>query len=229
MPDRNILNLIAGWICLHRSLINSPYWLSETFTRGQAWVDMIILANHSDGFIRVRGNKVIVKRGQLGWSMLKLSQRWDWSRDKVKRFFDELESEGMIQQQTSRITSIITIINYDRYQNIEQPNRIISEASKKKTGTNNKNNKENNDNKRGEAFLPPKLSDVISFFDELESKKEEAEKFMNYYTSNGWKIGINPMENWKAAAKNWVERFPSFNQPQKTSKPSKFIEHETDF
>jgi hypothetical protein len=34
--------------------------------------------------------------------------------------------------------------------------------------------------------------------------KIEAEKFVNYYTSNGWKVGKNSMKSWGAAANNWI-------------------------
>lgn len=34
--------------------------------------------------------------------------------------------------------------------------------------------------------------------------KIEAQKFVNYYTSNGWKVGKNPMKSWGAAANNWI-------------------------
>jgi len=34
--------------------------------------------------------------------------------------------------------------------------------------------------------------------------KIEAEKFVNYYTSNGWKVGKNPMKSWSAAANTWI-------------------------
>ena len=33
----------------------------------------------------------------------------------------------------------------------------------------------------------------------------EAEKFFNYYESNGWKVGKNPMKSWEAAARNWMK------------------------
>ena len=38
----------------------------------------------------------------------------------------------------------------------------------------------------------------------IEQAKIEAEKFVNYYTSNGWKVGKNPMKSWGAAANNWI-------------------------
>ena len=83
----------------------------EKFTRGQAWVDLFMLANHRDGHIRKRGIKVPVPRGTCGWSILALADRWQWSRGKVQRFLDELEREQQIVQQKSRLTTLIKIIN----------------------------------------------------------------------------------------------------------------------
>jgi len=111
---------MSGWIKLHRRLGDSELWLSEPFTRGQAWVDLIMLANFKDGYIRVRGIKIPVKRGQVGWSQLSLAKRWKWSRPKVRRFLDELILEKNILQQTiqqnMRITTLFNIINYELYQ-----------------------------------------------------------------------------------------------------------------
>lgn len=110
----------SGWIKLHRKLSESDLWLSEPFTRGQAWVDLIMLANHKDGFIRVRGIKIPVKRGQVGWSQLKLAGRWRWSRPKVRRYLDELIRERKVLQQTiqqnKRLTTLFNIIKYESYQ-----------------------------------------------------------------------------------------------------------------
>ena len=111
-----------GWIKLHRQLCNHEIWLSEPFARGQAWVDLLLLANHKDGFIRVRGLKIPVLRGQVGWSELKLSKRWKWSRSKVRRFLNELKTEQQIEQQINLKISIITIVNYDEHQQKEQQN-----------------------------------------------------------------------------------------------------------
>jgi len=38
----------------------------------------------------------------------------------------------------------------------------------------------------------------------LELAKIEAEKFVNYYESNGWKVGKNPMKSWTHAANTWL-------------------------
>lgn len=105
-----------GWISLHRKIQDNPLWLSEPFTRGQAWVDLIILANHRGGYIRKDGYRIDLERGQLGWSTVRLAERWKWSRGKVNRFLKELKTDGQIEQQTDNRTSIITICNYEEYQ-----------------------------------------------------------------------------------------------------------------
>ena len=38
----------------------------------------------------------------------------------------------------------------------------------------------------------------------LDLAKIEAEKFVNYYESNGWKVGKNPMKSWTHAANTWL-------------------------
>lgn len=106
-----------GWIRIWRKLQDDRIWTTEPFTRGQAWVDLILLANHEDGFFRVRGVRVEIKRGQVGWSEVSLSKRWKWSRGKVRRFFFEIEKNDLkIVQQKNNVCTLITIINYDTYQ-----------------------------------------------------------------------------------------------------------------
>jgi hypothetical protein len=57
-----------GWIKLHRIIMDHPDWLSEPFTRAQAWVDLLLLANYKTGHIRKRGILIEVQRGQVGYS-----------------------------------------------------------------------------------------------------------------------------------------------------------------
>lgn len=118
---------MCGWIALHRSIANDPMWTSEKFTDAQAWVDMLLSANFKDGSFIVKRQTVSVKRGQLGWSMATYEKRWRWSRNKVRRYFSMLEKDGKISTETNHLTTIVTICNYDKFQEM----RIGSDPSKR--------------------------------------------------------------------------------------------------
>lgn len=106
----------VGWIKLHRKITEHPDYLGEIFTRMQAWIDLLLMANYRDGFIRVRGIAVPVKRGQIATSSLSLAKRWMWSRGKVQRYLNELETSKQIEQQNSNVITLISIVKYESYQ-----------------------------------------------------------------------------------------------------------------
>jgi len=120
---------MEGWIKLHRKIFDNPYYFSEPFTRSQAWIDLLLLANHQDGFFYKRGIKVQVKRGQVGFITTSLSVRWKWSRGKVNRFLNELEIDNQIEQQKSNVTTLLSIVNYDIYQGDDTANDTANDTS----------------------------------------------------------------------------------------------------
>jgi len=107
-----------GYIKLWRALQDLDLWEREKFTRGQAWVDLLLSANHKDGHVRISGQRIEVKRGESALSEVTLAKRWKWSRGKVRRFLAELESEmeQKIVQRKYNVTSLIEILNYEKYQ-----------------------------------------------------------------------------------------------------------------
>jgi len=60
-----------------------------------------------------------------------------------------------------------------------------------------------------------------------ENAKLEAEKFVNYYTSNGWKVGKNPMKSWTHAVNNWITNAKQYAKGTTKDKP-KLNKHELD-
>ena len=56
--------------------------------------------------------------------------------------------------------------------------------------------------KRSPRFTPPTLEEVKAYCLER-GNHVDAERFHSYYTANGWKVGKNPMKDWKAAVRTW--------------------------
>lgn len=111
---------MTGWIKIDRSLLESEVWKLEKFTRGQAWVDMLLIANHKKSSFLLRGNTITVGRGQIARSKNYFAERWQWSRGKVTRYFSWLEEKDQIRQRKSKLLSIITIVNYKAFQKGEK-------------------------------------------------------------------------------------------------------------
>ncbi|HCZ8257885.1 TPA: DNA replication protein DnaD, partial [Staphylococcus aureus] len=152
---------MTGWISIDRSIQN--HWLfkeKRTFSKFEAWIYLLMEANHSEAKVPIGNQIVTVERGQRLTSILTLSDLFNWSRFKVKTFLDLLESDGMLEVKTTSKYTLITIVNYDFYQSEQGRNQHqndinptskqhqsnINPTSKQhQTNTNNNDNKDNNE------------------------------------------------------------------------------------
>ena len=79
----------GGWIKLHRKLQDCWIWDNkEPFDKRSAWTDLLLSAMHNDKKIFSDNEIKIIKRGSYMTSVVKLSERWKWSRGKVNRFLE---------------------------------------------------------------------------------------------------------------------------------------------
>lgn len=51
-------------------------------------------------------------------------------------------------------------------------------------------------------FSPPSIEDVSAYCKER-NNGVDPQRFIDYYTANGWKVGKNSMKDWKAAVRTW--------------------------
>lgn len=56
-------------------------------------------------------------------------------------------------------------------------------------------------------FSKPTIEDVDSYCIERQNKVDSV-KFVNFYDSNGWKVGKNPMKDWRACVRSWEANTP---------------------
>jgi hypothetical protein len=71
---------------------------------------------------------------------------------------------------------------------------------------------------REDFGVPDSIEEIKEYFTQESSTSIEAEKFHNHYQSNGWKVGgRSPMQDWQAAARNWILNVGKFNSSSKQS------------
>jgi len=69
-------------------------------------------------------------------------------------------------------------------------------------------------------FVKPTVVDIAEYCIER-NNSVDAEKFYDYYSSNGWKVGKNPMKDWKASVRTWEKNTTQENE--KVSQPKKVL------
>ena len=177
---------MPGWIKLHRKIEDNPLFQDKPFCKTMAWIDLLLLANHEDAdFMDRRGNVVEGKQGTVYRSIVFLSDRWGWSKNKVNHFLKQLVKMEMIEKKSSTQGTTLTIVNYGDYQKQGstkgstqgKPEGSSKEAQGKPEDTYKKNikkdkkkDKENNTPLRGKYFDDPNefLNDTKYLDDYLE-------------------------------------------------------------
>lgn len=74
---------------------------------------------------------------------------------------------------------------------------------------------------KASRFVPPSHQELISYCCE-KKLNVDVDRFIDYYTSNGWMVGKNKMKDWKATLRNWSRKERQDNGRAAESSNSKF-------
>lgn len=111
--------MMSGFIVMQRAALDHP--LLKDGERFRAWFWMCASACWRPTRFDIGGKMVTLERGQLCASRSQMAKEWGWSESAVERFLTRLKTEQMIERETGQGRSIITICNYEKYQDISDP------------------------------------------------------------------------------------------------------------
>lgn len=135
-----------GWIRLDRKLLDDKMWLDEPFTKGQAWVDLLMMASHKADKV-FKGNIVYENRpGLVITSISKLADRWQWSRHKVSDYLTLLERLDRVSTKRTGKRTEVFIVNWGVYQDAGTGKRTVQGQFKDSLRTVQGHNQECNNN-----------------------------------------------------------------------------------
>lgn len=133
-------------------------------------------------------------------------------RDDIVLANEKLNKLVKLEQINGELRYVVTGVTLHRNENA-----LISNS-------NSINNINNNDldnnisiNNKKKNFVKPTLEDVKAYCDERKNGIDP-EYFIAFYESNGWKVGKNPMKNWKMAMTTWEKRNKQNEQPKEIIK-----------
>jgi len=154
------------------------------------------------------------------------SKLYDCTPQAISKWIKQLENAGHVRIEYVGQQGIMqrrVSITVDRYQHELRGVSTTVEGVSTTVEHNNTSNNNTSSNKRARArFQPPTLEEVYFYFLEKTEKenfaRREAEKFWNYYESNGWKVGRNKMKSWPHAAGGWLSRCDDYGKPQQANR-----------
>jgi biotin operon repressor len=216
------------------------------------FIYFLLKANHEPK----KWKGIELNRGQFITGREKIRVETGISESTIRTCIDRLKKSNAITIKSTNKYSIITICNYDSYQQIKVENDQQNDqqltnnqpaTNQQLTTTKNIKNK-NNEKKEyifvgkptekittkaideekkyfeekkyteveetkkrtetekgggaGKKFVPPTIEEVEDYIKE-KGYNVDAERFVAYYKSNGWKVGKNQMKDWKAAIVTW--------------------------
>ena len=285
-----------GYVSVPREFFDSIQWRRKRiFTESEAYLDLLQMAYYgSEPTERmVGGAKVEICHGQLAAQQNYLTQRWGWTRYKVRRFFTFLCAHQFAHVFSTPTCSVISVyqgVTSNGAKNFDTPfdtpfahktNNITKKKITKKSVESSvvcdTTPHAQAEGKVAEAevsqvaevaaveavevaaeakaaSIKPAASEPAAeaqpAASELaaEAKAEpaapqpatrrrtppmqrptvwevenfcrtqgltlvDAQRFVDYYEANGWKVGRNPMRSWQAAARNWQRRELQYQQP----------------
>lgn len=197
-----------GWIKLNRQIIEWEWYKNSNVK--DLFIHLLLLANHADG----KWQGIPIKRGQTLTSVAHITEKTNLSRSQIRRALKHLQDTKEISVKTTKKYTLVTIENYDKYQDDPEESdhqRTISEPSMNHQATINKNKKNEKKEKKEEnlivigKFEKPTLEEVKKYIFE-NNYNVDAEYFYNYYEANGWKVGKNKIVSWKSCIEIWHKR-----------------------
>ena len=159
--------------------------------------------------------------------MLSLPDGWEYSieglaqlcsdgRTSVASAVKELEEAGYIRRIQVREGGKVAGIEYVVYESpiadLPKAENLISEnlisenlraENREQLNTKELNTKELNT--KSYRFTPPAREEVQAYIME-QGYSVDAERFVDYYTSNGWMVGRTKMKDWRAAVRTWQKK-----------------------
>ena len=152
-----------GWLKLYRSILDSAVFQDAEILKVWIWLLCNVAFEQHDTICY--GKVITIKPGQIATGRKKIAQCTDLNENKVYRALTTLKSLGNIEIKATNKYSIITVVNWDKYQD-ENVKRTSSEQqnNSRTTTDEQQNNSKPTQHKNGKNGKKEKNIYICSFF-----------------------------------------------------------------
>ena len=188
--------------------IDQLLWFDECF-----WYRLIVTV---DDYGRYDGRPIVLKN-----ELFPLKEKV--TKKQIETALDHLSQVGLIIRYEVDGRPYIAIPTWSKHQRIQTkkskfpdiPSSTVdhrdsppeSNPIQSNTESNPNTNRASSDKPKTQRFEKPSLDDIKKYIKE-KGYTVDAERFYNYYESNGWMVGKNHMKNYRAALATWQSKEP---------------------
>ncbi|MBL4802296.1 MAG: hypothetical protein JKY45_10415 [Emcibacter sp.] len=119
---------MRGLFLIDRNIFERASFKAEPYTEREAWLWLISEASYKRRDVRTKKGAVHLERGQLTHSSRFMAEKWQWKEPRVRRFLNRLKIDASIDTTNDAVQNIITICNYDIYQDFEKYQDAVKNA-----------------------------------------------------------------------------------------------------
>jgi len=188
---------MSGWIKLYRDI--QDHWIWKSDHRLKWWLDILLTVNHADSKVLIGGKLIECKRGQSVMSIETWAKRWGVTKKAVKDFLILLQNDSMLLLENIKITTRITVCNYDNYQ---------SEVNGQETDRKRKRNGQETDSAPKQECKEGIKNDKNILLSDLSESDDHYTKiaysFWVLFKAKLQEYEIESTDLSRAKAKNWV-------------------------
>ena len=193
-----------GWLKLYRSILDSAVFQDAEILKVWIWLLCNVAFEQHDTICY--GKVIHLKPGQIATGRKKISQCTDLNENKVYRALTALKSLGNIEIKSTNKYSIITVVNWDKYQD-ENGKRTTNEQqnNSKTTTEEQQDNDKRTQHKNGkngknekEIYMCPFFERAWELFPNKKGKSAVSKKAMRELAEAGETAVIAAIENYKA-------------------------------
>ncbi len=180
---------MSGWIKLHKTLKDWEWYDDHNATR--LLVHLLLSVNYEDKTWKGQ----TIKAGSCVTSWENLAKEIGLSVKQTRTAMAKLEASKEVARYTTNKWQAISLVKWDKLQ-------VECGKEGKQQGTQRATTKEYKEIKN--IFTRPSVQEINAYCQE-KNLQLNAQTFIDYYDSNGWKVGKNNMKDWKATVRRWAK------------------------
>ena len=193
-----------GWLKLYRSILDSAVFQDAEILKVWIWLLCNVAFEQHDTICY--GKVITLKPGQIATGRKKIAQCTDLNENKVYRALTALKSLGNIEIKATNKYSIITVVNWDKYQEENGKRTPSEQQTNSKTTTEEQQNDNrrtqhkngNNGKNEKEIYMCPFFDRAWELFPNKKGKSAVSKKAMRELAEAGETVIIAAVENYKA-------------------------------